>query len=72
MHESPIELFDVADYTKKVNDERKKGRWISSYPNIEPNPMFGFSICSICGFRQSLWNKLNYCPNCGAEMEGEE
>ena len=53
-------------------EERKTGKWISAYPDIEPNPMFAFSICSICGFRQSLWHKLNYCPDCGARMEGAE
>ena len=46
----------------------KRGKWKCSYPEIEPNPMFMYGICSICGFEQSISNKLNYCPNCGAKM----
>ncbi len=54
------------------DDEQKTGRWINAYPDIEPNPMFAFSICSICGFEQSFWHRLNHCPHCGAKMEGAE
>jgi uncharacterized coiled-coil DUF342 family protein len=49
----------------------REGEWKCSYPKIEPNPMFMYGICSICGFEQSISNKLNYCPNCGARMKGE-
>lgn len=47
----------------------KDGEWICSYPEIEPNPMFMYGICSKCGFEQSISDKLNYCPNCGARMK---
>lgn len=47
----------------------KEGVWKCSYPEIESNPMFMYGICSICGFEQSISNKLNYCPNCGARMK---
>jgi len=47
------------------------GEWINAYPDIEPNPMFMYGICSQCGFEQSISDKLNYCPNCGAKMDGE-
>ena len=50
----------------------KRGEWKCSYPEIEPNPMFMYGICSICGFEQSISNQLNYCPNCGAKMEVQE
>ena len=49
----------------------KHGRWIDAYPDIEPNPMFMYGICSECGFEQGISKYLNYCPNCGAKMEGE-
>ena len=48
------------------------GRWIDTYPDIEPNPMFMYGICSECGFEQGISKYLNYCPNCGAKMESEE
>ena len=49
----------------------KHGRWIDAYPDIEPNPMFMYGICSECGFEQGISKYLNYCPNCGAKMESE-
>ena len=50
----------------------RHGRWIDAYPDIEPNPMFMYGICSECGFEQGISKYLNYCPNCGAKMESEE
>ena len=50
----------------------KEGEWKCSYPEIESNPMLMYGICSICGFEQSISNKLNYCPNCGARMRKGE
>lgn len=66
----------VVDYDDIKNaptiDPVKHGRWINAYPEIEPNPMFMYGICSECGFEQSISDKLNYCPNCGAKMDEEE
>ena len=42
--------------------------WINAYPEIEPNPMLMYGICSNCKFEQSISDKLKYCPQCGAEM----
>ena len=47
----------------------RHGQWINAYPDIEPNPLFMYGICSNCGFEQSLSDKLNYCPNCGTKMD---
>lgn len=60
--------------TMQTIEERKTGKWINAYPDIEPNPMLMYGICSVCGFEQSISDKLKYCPNCGARMvqEGEE
>ena len=49
----------------------RHGRWIDTYPDIEPNPMFMYGICSECGFEQGISKYLNYCPNCGAKMDEE-
>ena len=48
----------------------RNGRWIDAYPDIEPNPMFMYGICSECGFEQGISKYLNYCPNCGCRMDG--
>ena len=47
----------------------RHARWIDAYPDIEPNPMFMYGICSNCGFEQGLSDKLNYCPNYGSKMD---
>ena len=60
------------DVDGKAFEMPKRGEWKCSYPEIEPNPMFMYGICSICGFEQSISNKLNYCPNCGAKMEVQD
>ena len=49
----------------------RHGRWIDVYPDIEPNPMFMYGICSECGFEQGLSKYLKYCPDCGAKMDGD-
>ena len=45
--------------------ERKSGRWIDAqYP---------FSKCSICKCYFDTANNIgNFCPNCGAKMEGQD
>ena len=48
----------------------RHGRWVDAYPDIEPNPMFMYGICSECGFEQGISKYLNYCPNCGCRMDG--
>ena len=48
----------------------RHGRWVDAYPDIEPNPMFMYGICSECGFEQGISKYLSYCPNCGAKMDG--
>ena len=65
--ESP--MYDALNMAIEALQERPKGRWIDAYPEIEKNPMFMYGICSECGCKQSISNKLNFCFDCGAEME---
>ena len=70
-----IDVNYAIDFLKQLpsaQPERKKGRWINAYPDIEPNPMFMYGICSVCGYEQAISDKLNFCPNCGADMRGKE
>ena len=30
----------------------------------------GIATCSMCGTRWGVWDVMNYCPNCGAKMDG--
>lgn len=41
--------------------EVKHGEWVPS--EYQPH-----HTCSVCGHWFSLYDKVNYCPNCGAKM----
>ena len=60
-----IQRFPAADVAPV-----RHGRWIDAYPDIEPNPMFMYGICSECGFKQGISKYLKYCPDCGCRMDG--
>ena len=45
----------------------KHGYWIT---HNKGNPFEIYGECSICGYSQSISDHLNYCPNCGAKMDG--
>ena len=61
--------FDIENFPDADVAPVQHGRWIDAYPDIEPNPMFMYGICSECGFEQGLSKYLKYCPNCGAKMD---
>ena len=42
------------------------GRWKHQYEKG-----MSYKVCSICGNRNGLDLKFNYCPNCGAKMDGD-
>ena len=74
---SKDELFqllygDRKQYEKGYSDGRadatKHGRWETTRPDA---PMFGFYYCPFCG-RKRTSPQDNYCPNCGARMDGGE
>ena len=53
-------------------EPRKKGKWIKKEPTIKE--LHGcYYECSRCHKFSLPFQKLNFCPNCGADMrEGEE
>ena len=66
-----IKMVSFPEYTPSADVAPvRHGRWIDTYPDIEPNPMFMYGICSECGFEQGISKYLSYCPNCGAKMDG--
>ena len=46
-------------------EERPKGKWVKK-PHV-----YGVDYCSECDFELKI-DDTNFCPNCGAEMRGEE
>lgn len=64
------------DHESLIDPEslRPKGRWIGERCNHKPhrikNPeKWAIYKCSICGYSNGR-KQSNYCPNCGARMEG--
>lgn len=57
------------NFTKRINAitpvTREHGKWIKK-------SQYGNDYCSKCDYEYGGYSKLNYCPNCGADMRGNE
>ena len=53
-----------------IEPERKKGKWILDNSRLRGNRY----TCDQCGYEtDTSWNPPgHFCPNCGADMRGEE
>ena len=63
-------LTEVRDGIKALPSAQRTGRWIyndEAYPGGNP---YGHYECDQCG--EYVPHKTNYCPNCGADMRGEQ
>lgn len=82
--EHMIAPFEYNDYDKGLYDaslllknaptiepERKKGKWVT--PSREGCFSFSnaYAECSICKKKTYMGWRMNFCPNCGADMRGE-
>ena len=45
--------------------ERPKGKW------VEKPHVYGVAYCSLCDYELHI-NNTNFCPNCGADMRGDQ
>lgn len=54
-------------------EERKRGKWISQdhnkVNNMTSTAVYYYPKCSVCGY---CAYPANFCPNCGADMRGEQ
>lgn len=66
------EMLDKLEDLPPAQPERKKGKWI----RISDEPFADRFECSECGKLPPIenyeWRLSDYCPNCGADMRGEE
>ena len=64
-------IFDGRDefknFIRQEFEPVKHGQWIDH--NYKEFPI-GRYECSVCGAKHDM--EWNYCPNCGARMDGEE
>ena len=64
-------LLNSLDKVQSAQPERKKGYWIKKEPTIKE--LHGcYYECSKCHKFSLPFQKLNFCPNCGADMRGEQ
>ena len=66
-----MEMYTDDDAVEAIEDlpsaqpERKRGKWID-----DGDPFMW--ECGCCGYRVKRYNNTRYCPNCGADMRGEQ
>ena len=65
-----LELFGNSEQLPPAQPERIRGRW-----EMKPDP-YGFfdeiPVCSECGCTTEMRKVYKFCPNCGADMRGEQ
>ena len=61
--------FNKMPYTVADVQPVRHGRWIKT---IGENGVTSACRCNLCGFEDNRFSLFNYCPNCGAKMDGGE
>lgn len=61
----PINIFE-----RLLASNRKRGKWIIHYDDLYPAE--STIECSVCREEQYYAIDNNFCPNCGADMRGDE
>ena len=75
--EALVYVQDIDDTPTIEAEPVKHGRWVtgSELTINRKNIVTPFLYCSVCG-EEAYWDtgygqqKFNYCPNCGAKMDG--
>ena len=64
-YDSAQVAVNVIKELPSAQSERKKGKWIDgAIPT--------YAVCSECAYQEGYAYENNYCPNCGADMRGEQ
>ena len=69
LHKGAINQQEYDKIIRKLDIAERKGKWIYHTEPLACRP-YGHYTCSLCN--EIAWDNSNYCPNCGADMRGEE
>lgn len=74
INHNEITLGEYDEMTKPLDEEvRKVGKWIRKPIRNDKGGCIGAEIiCSCCNKDNRHDEYMDYCPNCGAEMRGNE
>lgn len=67
-----LEIVKMLNKLPPAEPERQQGEWNREVLENTSGGTYYVWRCSVCGFAQLLPLKMNYCPNCGADMRGEK
>ena len=70
LHKGAINQQEYDKIIRKLDIAERKGKWIMHIDDLFPAE--STQECSQCHHEQPLTIDNNYCPNCGADMRGEE
>ena len=68
------EAYEIG-YTHGQMADRPKGLWTITTTDDGEGGEVPHLICSVCGNEPTAWSSrqfFNFCPNCGADMRGEQ
>ena len=70
---SETTLEELIDEAPTIDAEPvRHAKWIKADSQQYFRKHYPCFTCSECGYRKDSQKKWNYCPNCGADMRGEE
>lgn len=58
-----------------IEPQRMRGKWVDGHRMRLDGTFYWYRMCSECGYERDDDNidmDTNFCPDCGAEMEGAE
>lgn len=65
-------IIEVINNAPTIDAEPvRHGKWIKADSQQYFRKHYPLFTCSVCGYRKDSQKKWNYCPNCGADMRGE-
>ena len=69
MEQGYINAIECLEELPSAQPQRMRGKWEKG---VGENGVTTSLFCSECNYENTHWYAWNYCPNCGADMRGEQ